>query len=317
MACCRAAIGAGVFMAAISTMLAAALAHDESKYPDWSGQWRRPPGVGVQWDETKPIGLGQKAPLIPEYQAMLEASIKDQLAGGQGLDTRITCITNGMPRIMTFIRPVEFVVLPNVTYIHYENIMPRRIYTDGRAWPQDNEPTFVGYSIGKWIDQDGDGRYDLLEVETRDFKGPRNMEPSGLPLHADHRQGAHLSRQGQQRSHARRDHRHRPCLHATLDSDEDLAARPQRPLVRGQLQRKQQSHHHRQGKLFPQRRRLPDAGAERPGAARPALFQTDAEVIAAREGHSTATSVPRPLVPRPQYRGLKCRGAAAWPAVSR
>jgi hypothetical protein len=185
MACCRAAIGAGVFMAAISTMLAAALAHDESKYPDWSGQWRRPPGVGVQWDETKPIGLGQKAPLIPEYQAMLEASIKDQLAGGQGLDTRITCITNGMPRIMTFIRPVEFVVLPNVTYIHYENIMPRRIYTDGRAWPQDNEPTFVGYSIGKWIDQDGDGRYDLLEVETRDFKGPRNMEPSGLPLHAD------------------------------------------------------------------------------------------------------------------------------------
>jgi hypothetical protein len=116
---------------------------------------------------------------------MLEASLKDQLAGGQGLDTRITCMTNGMPRIMTFIRPVEFIVLPTVTYIHYENIMPRRIYTDGRDWPQNDEPTFVGYSIGKWIDQDGDGRYDLLEVETRNFKGPRTLEASGLPLHAD------------------------------------------------------------------------------------------------------------------------------------
>jgi hypothetical protein len=181
----RTAIGAGALMAAVSITLAGALAHDETKYPDWSGQWKRPPGVGVQWDETKPIGLGQKAPLIPEYQAKLEASLKDQLEGGQGLDTRITCMTNGMPRIMTFIRPVEFIVLPNVTYIHYENIMPRRIYTDGRDWPKDDEPTYVGYSIGKWIDQDGDGRYDLLEVETRNFKGPRTLEASGLPLHAD------------------------------------------------------------------------------------------------------------------------------------
>jgi hypothetical protein len=94
-------------------------------------------------------------------------------------------MTNGMPRIMTFIRPVEFIVLPNVTYIHYENIMPRRIYTDGRDWPKNDEPTYVGYSIGKWIDQDGDGRYDVLEVETRNFKGPRTLEASGLPLHAD------------------------------------------------------------------------------------------------------------------------------------
>ena len=185
MAFYRAAIGASALAAVVSITLAGALAHDETKYPDWSGQWRRPPGVGVQWDETKPIGLGQKAPLTPEYQAKLEASLKDQLDGGQGLDNRITCMTNGMPRIMTFIRPVEFIVLPNVTYIHYENIMPRRIYTDGRDFPKDEEPTFIGYSIGKWIDQDGDGRFDLLEVETRNFKGPRTMEASGLPLHAD------------------------------------------------------------------------------------------------------------------------------------
>ncbi len=147
MAFYRTAIGASTLVAALSFMLATALAHDETRYPDWSGQWRRPPGVGVQWDETKPIGLGQKAPLTPEYQAKLEWSINDQRAGGQGLDMRYTCITNGMPRIMTFIRPVEFIVLPNVTYIHYENIMPRRIFTDGRRMPEDEQPTYIGYSI--------------------------------------------------------------------------------------------------------------------------------------------------------------------------
>jgi len=45
----------------------------------------------------------------------------------------------------------------------------------------------IGYSIGNWKDEDGDGRFDLLEVETRNFKGPRNLEATGLPLHRDTR----------------------------------------------------------------------------------------------------------------------------------
>jgi hypothetical protein len=43
----------------------------------------------------------------------------------------------------------------------------------------------LGYSIGKWRDTDGDGRYDTLEVETRGLKGPRVYDASGIPLHAD------------------------------------------------------------------------------------------------------------------------------------
>ena len=43
----------------------------------------------------------------------------------------------------------------------------------------------MGYSIGKWIDTGGNGRYDVLEVETRNMKGPRAFEPSGIPLHSD------------------------------------------------------------------------------------------------------------------------------------
>jgi hypothetical protein len=162
-----------------------AAAFDESKYPDWSGQWTRPPGVGFQWDQTRPMGRGQQAPLTPEYQAVLEASLAEQAAGGQGGDLLGTCLTNGMPRMMSVAWPVEFVILPTVTYVNFTSFMPRRIYTDGRDFPKEHEPGFIGYSIGKWLDTDGDGRFDTLAVETRNFKGPRTYEPSGLPLHFD------------------------------------------------------------------------------------------------------------------------------------
>src|SRR5207302_1367169 len=65
----------------------------------------------------------------------------------------------------------------------YESV--RRIFTDGRPFPRDAEPASIGYSIGKWIDTDGDGKYDVLEVETRNFKGPRVYDESGLTLHPD------------------------------------------------------------------------------------------------------------------------------------
>jgi hypothetical protein len=182
---CDRAIAAVAGTAALLIMLAGAAAHDESKYPDWGGTWRRAPGTGIGWEETKPRGRGQQPPLTPEYQAIWEASMADQDAGGQGGDTRVTCISNGMPRLMTIIRPIEFVILPKITYVVYENNLPRRIYTDGSGFPPDNEPSYAGYSVGTWLDTDGDGRFDTLEVETRDFKGPRNYEDSGMPLHVD------------------------------------------------------------------------------------------------------------------------------------
>jgi hypothetical protein len=169
---------------ALALSATAAAAFDEAKYPDWGGQWKRPHGVASQWDQTKSGGVAQEAPLTPEFQAVLEASIKDQAAGGQGNDPHVSCVSNGVPRIMTATFPIAFVITPNVTYIHFEAFMPRRIYTDGRAFP-DEEPSYQGYSIGKWLDTDGDGRFDTLEVETRNFKGPRTYEASGLPLHPD------------------------------------------------------------------------------------------------------------------------------------
>ena len=122
----RTALRAVAVATTVAMASAGAVAFDETRYPDWSGQWMRPPGVGFQWDATKPPGLAQQAPLTPEYQTVLEASLADQAAGGQGGDNLVTCRTNGMPRMMS-----------------------------------------------------------ALEVETRNFKGPRTYEPSGIPLHGD------------------------------------------------------------------------------------------------------------------------------------
>jgi hypothetical protein len=169
---------------------AAAQAHDDTKYPDMKGQWLRlrVPGVVGQpsYDPTRSEGYAQQAPLTREYRAIHEASIADQKAGGQGNDPTYLCIPPGMPRLMNLYDPMEIIITPETTHILIEYIRDsRRIYTDGREWPTDFEPTFAGYSIGKWIDEDGDGKFDVLEVETRFMKGPRALDATGLPLHND------------------------------------------------------------------------------------------------------------------------------------
>jgi hypothetical protein len=65
------------------------------------------------------------------------------------------------------------------------SITTRRIYTDGRDWPKTVEPSFAGYSIGHWIDTTGSGRYDVLEIETRNLRGPRTWDQSGMPTAND------------------------------------------------------------------------------------------------------------------------------------
>jgi hypothetical protein len=175
----------GLTLAAALLLPAVASAFDESKYPDMQAQWSRPRGTGIQWDPSKPGGRGQQPPLTPEYQAIWEASMADQANGGQGNDPLYRCYPVAMPRVMNSVFPMEIVISPNTTYILFDSSTPRRIFTDGRDWPKDMEPNFLGYSIGKWIDENGDGRFDVLEVETRLVKGPHSYDGSGLPFHAD------------------------------------------------------------------------------------------------------------------------------------
>jgi hypothetical protein len=136
-------------VAALGMMNTDARAWDDAKYIDLKGQWVRADGGMGRYDPAK---------------------------------------SPGMPRIMHAYSPMEIVVTPETTHILIDHIHDnRRIHTDGRDWPADMDanPMFAGYSIGRWIDRKGTGRYDTLLVETRGLKGPRVYEASGIPFHAD------------------------------------------------------------------------------------------------------------------------------------
>ena len=169
---------ATTFVAALLLTVAGARAFDEEKYPDLKGQWERT--AAPRWLDAK------TAPFTPEYRAIFEENLKDQAAGGQGTDPTFTCLAPGMPRVMNMYAPFEIIVTPRTTHMLMDHIHDsRRIFTDAREWPKEMEPSFSGYSIGKWIDEDGDGRYDVLAVETRALRGPRSYDSTGMPFHAD------------------------------------------------------------------------------------------------------------------------------------
>ena len=172
--------------AALSLSAAQALARDENRSSPFNGQWIR--SVAAQWDPSKPRGLKQEAPLTPEYQAIYEANLAEQDSGGQKFNPQIKCIPAGMPRMMIAYEPMEVIVTHDVTYVWVEQMSElRRIYTDGRSWPATTPPAYTGYSIGNWLDEDGDGKPDALVVETRNMKGPRTFDANGIPLAADNK----------------------------------------------------------------------------------------------------------------------------------
>jgi hypothetical protein len=172
--------GVALAVALLATPSAAQVV-DFGKYPDFKGQWVRT-GNPNNW-----IALAGPPPLTPEYQKIFSDIQADLKAGGAGNWPSTFCIPAGMPAMMSFYDPAEIIVMPDITYIliSHNDDSYRRIYTDGRSWPEEPEPTFAGYSIGKWVDEDGDGKFDVLDVETRYLKLPRGYDISGLPFHKD------------------------------------------------------------------------------------------------------------------------------------
>ena len=179
-------IGAVALVTALGAVTAPGFAHDEAKYPDLKGSWIRADGgqatTSTPWDPSKPPGRGQQAPLTPEYQALYDTALARHAAG----INLTSCLPPGMPRSMIVPEPMEIIVMPDTTYIMLTYMSEfRRIFTDDRKWSDEIEPAYSGYSIGKWEDTDGDGRFDTLVVETRGMKGARTFDASGIPLHKD------------------------------------------------------------------------------------------------------------------------------------
>jgi hypothetical protein len=73
------------------------------------------------------------------------------------------CLPEGMPLVEMAPAPYKIIETPGLTLMLYErDTTYRQIYTDGRKLPDDPQPTWLGYSVGKW---DGDA----LVVDTIGF----------------------------------------------------------------------------------------------------------------------------------------------------
>jgi hypothetical protein len=176
-------------LAAVLMVTARGAQGEDNKYPNWQGEWTaivpRMEGQQLRFDPSKPYGRRQDAPLTEAYKKIYQQSLDEQALGGQGLFLdHASCLPAGMPSMMS-IGTFEYIVTPETTYISAGSDL-RRVFTDGRPWPTDLEATYQGFSIGNWIDEEGSGVYNVLEVETRGpFKGPRVYDSTGLPLHFD------------------------------------------------------------------------------------------------------------------------------------
>jgi len=86
-------------------------------------------------------------------------------------DPLAQCMPPGVPRINmtagTATHPFKIVQTPRLVILLYEtsvNSTFRRVFLDGRSLPQDPEPSWLGYSVGRW-------EGDTLVVETTGFNG--------------------------------------------------------------------------------------------------------------------------------------------------
>ncbi|MEY4641866.1 MAG: hypothetical protein RLZZ227_1860 [Pseudomonadota bacterium] len=176
-------LAAGCSTPAATTATASAAPARGASYPDWSGQWQR---IGsLNWP-PEGYEVAGPAPLTPEYQAIYEQNLALRAQGILAGDPPATCLPPGMPRMMKMSFPMEIIITPAITYIYADwESQIRRVYTDGRAWPEYILPEFNGYSIGTWRDDDNDGRFDTLAIETRGIKGPRSIDSSGVMLHSN------------------------------------------------------------------------------------------------------------------------------------
>src|SRR6267378_4319611 len=143
------------FAAVLMLTVGGAQAEDK-KFPNWKGEWNtvipRMPGQQLRFDPSKPYAHGQQAPLTEEYQKIWQENLAEQAEGGQGLFLEhASCLPASMPTMMSA-GTHEYIVTPETTYISAGTDL-RRIFTDGRTWPTELEPTYQGFSMGQWIDE--------------------------------------------------------------------------------------------------------------------------------------------------------------------
>ena len=153
--------------------------------PDFSGIWQlfpdAPcPALGCQGDY--PVGiefrnLGAKLPggSLP-YQPWAAALVKERTEQLGKDDPVGFCKPGGAVRILTYPPYRKFLQLPDLFVILSErDVTYRQIFLDGRALPSDPDPTFNGYSTGRWEGE-------ALVVQTNGLRGGMWLDRNGSPI---------------------------------------------------------------------------------------------------------------------------------------
>jgi hypothetical protein len=113
-----------------------------------------------------------EAPMSPEGAALFGK----HLQGGNKESPSTRCFPQGIPRgELDNYLPFKIIQTPGVIAILYEESNTyRQIYTDGRQLPVDQQPTFMGYSVGHW-------EGDTLVVDASGFNDQGWLDATGHP----------------------------------------------------------------------------------------------------------------------------------------
>jgi hypothetical protein len=133
--------------------------------PDLSGTWESEYGYfGNLARDLKPEDV--------VMQPWAQALVNGREGNLHNDDLLVQCLPEGVPRInMSASRgmphPFKIVQTPALVVLLYEtsgNMTFRQVFLDGRPLPKDPQPTWLGYSIGRW-------EGDTLVVDTAGFNG--------------------------------------------------------------------------------------------------------------------------------------------------
>jgi hypothetical protein len=90
-------------------------------------------------------------------------------------DPDANCTLPGVPRIDSVPNPLKILQSPDEVVILYEAFTTfRQVFMDGRALPEDPQPAWNGYSIGKW-------EGDTLVIDTLGFNDSTWLDNAGTP----------------------------------------------------------------------------------------------------------------------------------------
>jgi hypothetical protein len=104
-------------------------------------------------------GIDEKLrpPLTPWGQARFDASaplVGPRAVAGKENNPALHCEPEAVPKSLVLPNPFEIVQIPGRMFMFFEQYhLWRTIWADGRALPKDPDPSYLGYSVGKW---DGD-----------------------------------------------------------------------------------------------------------------------------------------------------------------